>query len=99
MSIIKSIRNLCDKYQTETELRVYPSGYPFLFWQQYITLRLWLFVSLAAVSGAIFVTVAISLYNAWAAFLIVSIRKSKKKIIEKQISNPFLDIFFNHHNY
>uniref|UniRef100_H2Z0N7 SSD domain-containing protein n=1 Tax=Ciona savignyi TaxID=51511 RepID=H2Z0N7_CIOSA len=66
VSVIKSVRSVCET-MTTSDFKSYPSGYPFTFWQQYIDLRYWLFVSLGCVIGAVFVVLSIVLFNPWAA--------------------------------
>ena len=72
VSVIKSVRAVCDDFSTNTDVSAYPNGYPFTFWQQYIDLRYWLFVSLASVVGAIFFVIAAVLVNPYTAFITVS---------------------------
>nr|XP_009858682.2 protein patched homolog 1 isoform X1 [Ciona intestinalis] len=67
VSVIKSVRSVCETMAATTEVSSYPSGYPFTFWQQYIDLRYWLFVSLGCVIAAVFVVLSIVLFNPWAA--------------------------------
>lgn len=76
VAVITSVRSVCDDFSENTDVRAYPSGYPFLFWQQYIDLRYWLFVALASVVAAIFVVIAAILVNIAAAFITVSFSKS-----------------------
>nr|CAB3265259.1 protein patched homolog 1 [Phallusia mammillata] len=67
VNVIRSVRHICETMAANTELDTYPSGYPFTFWQQYIDLRFWLFVSLGAVIGAVFLVLSLVLFNPWAA--------------------------------
>jgi patched 1 protein len=54
----------------ERGLPNYPSGIPFLFWEQYLSLRGNLGLALAAGFGAVALTVLILLFNVWGAVLI-----------------------------
>ncbi|XP_039274094.2 protein patched homolog 1-like [Styela clava] len=66
VEVIISVRALCDHYEAEG-VESYPTGYPFLFWQQYIDLREWLFIAMGTAILAISSVVAIVLLNPWAA--------------------------------
>jgi patched 1 protein len=68
---IKEIRNICDEFANRG-LPNYPSGYPFMFWEQYINLRFYLMLSLVCILLMIFFTLAVVLMNPWAAFVVVS---------------------------
>lgn len=69
--VIRAVRGLCDKYYSDYGVRTYPSGYPFMFWQQYIDLRQWLFIAMGAAIVAISLVVAAMLLNLWAAGITV----------------------------
>lgn len=70
--VINWVRNVLEKFEKETPVKAYPSGYPFTFWQQYVTLRFWLFIALACVIFAVFLVLTIVLVNPWSAFIMVS---------------------------
>jgi len=72
VSVIRSVRSICNTMSAETDIDAFPTGYPFTFWQQYIDLRFWLFVSLAAVIGAVFIVLSVVLFNPWASAVMVS---------------------------
>ena len=72
VTVINWIRSLVKNIETETEIKAYPSGYPFLFWQQYVTLRYYLFLSLLSVICAAFLVLSVVLINPWAAAIMVS---------------------------
>jgi len=42
---IKEIRAICDRYAADG-FPVYPTGIPFTFWEQYLQLTFYLFVSI-----------------------------------------------------
>ena len=71
VNVINQVRGLIRTIEEETLVQAYPSGYPFLFWQQYITLRFWLLVSMACVIGAVFLVFSIVLINPWAGAIMV----------------------------
>jgi len=49
----------------------YPHGIIFTFWEQYVSLRFYLTMAVVAALAAIFVTLAVVLFNIVAAFLVV----------------------------
>ncbi|XP_034941243.1 protein patched [Chelonus insularis] len=67
--LITSVRKLCKKFE-ERGLPNFPSGIPFLFWDQYMDLRSCLFIALTAALGATVAIIGILLLNVWAAILI-----------------------------
>ncbi|XP_078574684.1 protein patched homolog 1-like isoform X1 [Branchiostoma floridae x Branchiostoma japonicum] len=69
IQLIKEVREVCE----ESEVPTYPLGVPFTYWEQYIFLRYYLMVALAAVLAAIFVVVAIVMVNPWLALIVVSV--------------------------
>ena len=71
--VIKWVRNVIEKYETETSIKAYSRGYPFTYWQQYITLRFWLFIALACVILAVFLVLSIVLVNIWSAAIMVNL--------------------------
>ncbi len=78
MKLIEHVRNACESREGTgtdagaTGFSSYPSGYPFLFWQQYIDLKYWLVLSLASVLATIFVILSLVLMNPYTALLVVS---------------------------
>ncbi|PFX16833.1 Protein patched-like 1 [Stylophora pistillata] len=70
ISTIKSVRALCEEFE-KAGLPNYPSGIPFIFWEQYIWLGEHLLTAVAIVLSASFVVMAVILCNFWAAMLIV----------------------------
>jgi patched 1 protein len=64
------VRLLCQKFE-ERGLPNFPSGIPFLFWEQYMGLRQYLVWALLCALAAVFLVVAALLFNLWAAALVV----------------------------
>ncbi|XP_062240828.1 protein patched homolog 1 [Platichthys flesus] len=67
---IESVRAICSNYSRQG-LPSYPNGYPFLFWEQYISLRHWLLLSISVVLACTFLVCALFLLNPWTAGIIV----------------------------
>lgn len=68
---IESVRAICSNYSRQG-LPSYPNGYPFLFWEQYVSLRHWLLLSISVVLACVFLVCAVFLLNPWTAGIIVS---------------------------
>lgn len=68
-TLISTIRDLCKKFEARG-LPNYPSGIPFIFWEQYMDLRTYLSLIILCVLCATFVCVGILLLSGWAAVLI-----------------------------
>nr|7V6Y_A Chain A, Protein patched homolog 1,Protein patched homolog 1 [Mus musculus] len=69
---IEKVRVICNNY-TSLGLSSYPNGYPFLFWEQYISLRHWLLLSISVVLACTFLVCAVFLLNPWTAGIIVMV--------------------------
>ncbi|XP_032664388.1 protein patched isoform X2 [Odontomachus brunneus] len=69
--LIASVRNLCRRFE-ERGLPNFPSGIPFLFWEQYMDLRSCLGFALLAALGASIVVIGVLLLNLWAALMVGS---------------------------
>ncbi|EZA47071.1 Protein patched [Ooceraea biroi] len=67
--LISSVRKLCKRFE-ERGLPNFPSGIPFLFWEQYLDLRSCLGMALLAALGASVIVVGVLLLNVWAAILV-----------------------------
>ncbi|XP_008416565.1 protein patched homolog 1 isoform X1 [Poecilia reticulata] len=67
---IESVRAICNNYSRQ-DLPSYPNGYPFLFWEQYVSLRHWLLLSISVVLACTFLVCALFLLNPWTAGIIV----------------------------
>lgn len=72
MEAIEKVRIICNNY-TSLGLSSYPNGYPFLFWEQYISLRHWLLLAISVVLACTFLVCAVFLLNPWTAGIIVSL--------------------------
>ena len=75
VTTIKQVRDICDNFQTRG-LPNFPQGIPFTFWEQYIGLRFYLLLSLAAAITAVFLVISILLMSPWSAALIIFIVSS-----------------------
>lgn len=75
LSYFQSVRTICDEFSA-AGVPNYPSGIPFIFWEQYIWLGEHLLIAVAIVLSASFVVMAVILCNFWAAMLIVSVSHS-----------------------
>ena len=69
----QSVRAISEEFSA-AGLPNYPSGFPFIFWEQYIWLGQHLLVAVAIVLSTSFVVMAVILCNFWAAMLIVSVQ-------------------------
>ncbi|KAM9791618.1 protein patched homolog 1 isoform X2 [Syngnathus typhle] len=69
---IESVRAICDEFSRKGVFN-YPSGYPFLFWEQYIGLRHWFLLAISVVLACTFLVCALLLLNPWTAGIIVFI--------------------------
>ena len=70
VTTIQEVRHICSEFQTRG-LPNFPHGIPFTFWEQYIGLRFYLLLALAAALAAVFAVVAVLLMSPWAAALII----------------------------
>lgn len=69
-TLISTIRDLCKRFESRG-LPNYPSGIPFIFWEQYMDLRIYLSLIILCVLCATFICVGILMLSVWAAVLIV----------------------------
>lgn len=69
-NFVTTVRSICKQYD-ERGLPSYPSGLPFVYWEQYQDLRQYLCVSMAFAFLFLFVICAILLCNVRAAFIIL----------------------------
>lgn len=67
--LIQQVRDLCQRFEVRG-LPNFPSGIPFLFWEQYLTLRQTLGISLLCALSAVFVVVSVLLVNIRAAVVV-----------------------------
>uniref|UniRef100_A0A8C3H213 Patched 2 n=1 Tax=Corvus moneduloides TaxID=1196302 RepID=A0A8C3H213_CORMO len=70
---IESVRAICREAAQRHGVLSYPSGYPFLFWEQYIGLRHWFLLAISILLACTFFVCALLLLNPWTAGIIVSI--------------------------
>lgn len=68
--LISQIRDLCQKFEAKG-LPNFPSGIPFLFWEQYQGLRQYLGIAILCSLSAVFCIVFVLLFNFWAASVVV----------------------------
>lgn len=69
---IREIRAICQKYE-ERGLPNFPTGIPFVFWEQYVRLPIYAMSALVVVVALIFLVISIFLCNPQAASLIVTL--------------------------
>ena len=70
VTAIKEVRDICARFES-LGLPNFPSGIPFTFWEQYLTLRTYLLIALAAALGAVFLVVGVLFMSLWSAALVV----------------------------
>ncbi|KAF7638648.1 SSD domain-containing protein [Meloidogyne graminicola] len=66
VKMIKEIRSICDNYTFEG-FPIYPTGIPFTFWEQYLQLTFYLFISILIIATVVL------LFNPWAALMVAII--------------------------
>lgn len=67
---IQEIRKICQKFE-EKGLPNFPTGIPFIYWEQYVRLRIYLLSALVVVLAAVFLVISVFLLNPWTATLII----------------------------
>uniref|UniRef100_T1IK20 SSD domain-containing protein n=1 Tax=Strigamia maritima TaxID=126957 RepID=T1IK20_STRMM len=67
---IEAVRDICQRFE-QRGLPNFPTGIPFTYWEQYLSLRFHLFLALLCVLAAIFIVLSVVLVNPWAAMLVV----------------------------
>ncbi|XP_014243671.1 protein patched [Cimex lectularius] len=67
---VTQVREICQKFE-ERGVPNFPSGIPFLFWEQYIHLRQSLGLALLCALTSVFIVISVLLVNPWTAALIV----------------------------
>ena len=75
VTTIKEVRDICDSFQARG-LPNFPFGIPFTFWEQYIGLRFYLLLALAAALAAVFLVISVLLMSPWAAALVIFVVSS-----------------------
>ncbi len=69
--LITRVRDLCQQFEARG-LPNFPTGIPFVFWEQYQGLRLCLGLAILCALAAIFVIVLVLLLNLWTAVVVVA---------------------------
>ncbi|KAI1290439.1 Protein patched [Halotydeus destructor] len=67
---IEEVRSICQKYE-DRGLPNFPTGVPFIFWEQYVRLSIYLLSGLVIVLAAIFLVICIFLFNPQTGLLMV----------------------------
>lgn len=73
IDVLQEVREICDEFK-DKGLPTYPSGIPFIFWEQYVWLRHNLFIAIIVILAVSFLVMIVVLCNLWAATIIVSYR-------------------------
>ena len=68
---ISMIRKLCHHFEDVKGLPNFPRGIPFTYWEQYLTLRFWLYLALSIILFAIFMALSILFMSFWVATVTV----------------------------
>lgn len=68
MEVLSDVRNICDSFVSRG-LPNYPHGLLVTFWEQFFSVRFYLFILVASVLAVVFVVVLTVLLNPFAAFL------------------------------
>lgn len=68
---LRSVRAVCGMFH-DKGLPNFPTGLPFIYWEQYLSLRYYLMLALVCIFAVIFVVIGAILLNFWAAFVVVS---------------------------
>lgn len=68
---IEEIRGVCDLF-TRKGLSNFPTGLPFIIWEQFVNLRLFLAVGLLLISSFVFFISLITFFNVWPSALILA---------------------------
>ena len=69
VNTVNEIRSICDKF-SEKGLANFPSGIPFVFWEQYVRLPLFLAAAGGVSVALVFLTISVLLMNPVTAFVI-----------------------------
>ncbi|RWS27495.1 putative hedgehog receptor patched-like protein, partial [Leptotrombidium deliense] len=69
---IQEIRAISRKFE-DKGLPNFPTGITFVYWEQYVLLRIYLLSSLVVVLAVIFLVLCVFLFNPWAASLVIGI--------------------------
>ena len=69
VSTIEQVRDICDRFSAKG-LPNFPHGIPFTFWEQYLSLRFYLLLALAASLIAVTVVITLLLMSPWAGAIV-----------------------------
>ena len=75
VSTIEQVREVCDRFFARG-LPNFPHGIPFTFWEQYLSLRFYLLLALAASLTAVTVVITVLLMSPWAGAIIAVVLAS-----------------------
>ena len=75
VSTIEQVREVCDRFSARG-LPNFPHGIPFTFWEQYLSLRFYLLLALAASLTAVTVVITVLLMSPWAGAIIAVVLAS-----------------------
>ena len=62
---------MCEQFSDKRDLPNFPTGFPFTFWEQYIHLRMWLMLALAAILAAAFIMTSMLMMSPWIGAVVV----------------------------
>lgn len=70
LKTIDEIRSVCDKF-TKKGLNNFPTGLPFIFWEQFVNLRLFISIGIFLILSFTFLISFFTFFNIWTSILIV----------------------------
>lgn len=70
LKTIDEIRSVCDKF-AKKGLNSFPTGLPFLFWEQFVNLKIFLIAGSFLIFSAMFLISFFTFFNIWSSVLIV----------------------------
>ena len=76
VEMITQVRQVCQKFEEQRGLPNFPTGIPFTFWEQYINLRMWLLLAIAAILAAAFLMTSIVMMSPWIGGIVVLVLAS-----------------------
>lgn len=91
MEAIEGARAACAE-AGRAGVRAYPSGSPFLFWEQYLGLRRYFLLAICILLVCTFLVCALLLLNPWTAGLIVSPCRDEARETRGSLPLPALPI-------
>jgi patched 1 protein len=75
VTTIQEVRQICDRFSAKG-LPNFPHGIPFTFWEQYLSLRFYLLLALAASLTAVTVVISVLFMSPWAGAIIFTVLAS-----------------------